>query len=121
MSSINRFVFLNGENGANVEYEGPFEYVQDGGSFEVIIPVASSDGVGVHETTAKKLSDRIGSIGIALADGGVEASGVIEAADIIDGKLIVRVNNPSRITPSQADFNLSGADVGSSREDQTDD
>jgi len=77
--------------------------------------------VGVHETTAKKLSDRIGSVGIALADGGIEASGMIEAAEVIDGELMVRVNNPGRITPSQAEFNLLGADAGSSRKDQTDD
>jgi len=93
-SVINTLAFIDPDDGAAVDYRGPFEFLRDGGSAEITIPVDGNDAAGLWETTAKNLTDRVGDIGVAIADGGVESSGIIEAADIHEGDcLVIRIND----------------------------
>ena len=107
---INRFAFLDADDGAAIEYEGPFEFRRDAGSFEVDIPTDPDDYAGIHEGTAENLTERDGDFGVALADAGIEASGVIEAADVIEGKLTIRVDDGAYADPSELDIDLSEVD-----------
>jgi len=104
---INRFAFLDGQNGAHIEYEGPFEFARDGASFEVSIPIDPDDYAGIYQTTAENLSERVGDFGVAVADGGIEASGVIEAAEILESTLVVRVDDGRYVSSSDVDIDRS--------------
>lgn len=106
---VNSVAFINSDDGAAIEYEGPFHFLRDGSSWETAIPVDSDDYAGILETTAENLSDRVGDFLVAYADGELKASGTIEAADVIDGDLLVRVDDPTRVDPSEID--LSEVDV----------
>lgn len=113
MSVVNRFAFVDPDDGGNIEYEGPFEVTRDGGSVEIMIPADPDDYAGVHEGTAERLTDRQGDFGVALADGGIFASGVIEAVDVLEGKLIVRLNDGNYADPSEVDYPHPDAGGGS--------
>jgi hypothetical protein len=104
---INQFAFLDGHRGAHAGYKGPFELTRDGGSFEVSIPVDPNHYAGIHQTTAENLSERVGDFGVAVAGGRIEATGVIEAADILESTFIVRVNDGRYLSSSELDIDHS--------------
>jgi len=101
-ANVSSFVVLD-ERGAPVEYEGPFEFTRDGGSFEVSMPIGHDDDASIHRTAAAILRERVGDHAVTIADGGIEATGVIEGADILESTLVVRVNDGHYVSPSDVD------------------
>ena len=104
--TINSLAFLNPDDAAAIEYQGPFTFLRDGGSWETSIPADPDDYSGVHRDTAGNLTDTVGHILVAIADGEVVASGYIESADVIEEKLMIRVNDPERLNPSEVDMGM---------------
>jgi len=101
---VNSVAFVNPDDGAAVEYDGPFECTRDGGHAEITIPTDPDDYAGIHEGTADRLTDRVGDIGVALADGGIEVSGIIAAADRIEAGLVVRIDDGAFADPADVDI-----------------
>lgn len=99
--TVNSLAFLDSEDGASVEYRGPFAIMRDAGSAEVAIPVDPDDYAGIHEGTAENLADRVGDFAVALADASIEVSGRIESVGFVDGDLLVRINDGNRVSPSE--------------------
>lgn len=99
--TINRFAFIDPDDGSSVEYEGPFQVSRDAWNVEIEVPTDPDDYAGIHEDTAERLTDREGDLGMALADGGVFASGVIEAADVLEETLVIRLNDGNYASPSE--------------------
>lgn len=99
--TINNFAFVDTDGGSKIEYSGPFPITRDGGDFEVAIPVNPDDYAGIHEQTAENLTDRVEDIAVAIRDGSIYASGVIDAVEIIEQSLIVRVDDGNRVDPSE--------------------
>lgn len=109
--TINSVTVVSSTDGATFEYDGPFNFIRDGGHFEVPIPVDPDDYAGIHETTAENLSEREGDILIARADDRIEGSGTIEAADVIEDDLVIRVDDAAYVDPSEVDIDRSELDV----------
>lgn len=101
--TINSFAFVDRDNGAHFEFEGPFEFMRDGGSFEVTMGTGLDDGEIARET-AESYTDRHGDIGIAIRDGEIYASGEIEAADLLEDLLCVRVDDAVHVSPADLDY-----------------
>lgn len=108
MSTINSFAFVDPDDGASVEYDGPFEVTRDGGSVEIEVPADPDDYAGIHPGTAERLADREGDLGVALADASIFATGVIEAAGVLDEKLVIRLNDGNYADPSQVARSTTG-------------
>lgn len=98
---VNSFAFVKVGTGASFVFDGPFPFLRDGGHFEVAIPVDPDDHAGIHRDVAENYLDNEGNIGIALADGELHASGTIEAVEIVDGQLAIRVDDPEYVSRSE--------------------
>lgn len=109
-NSVNTLAFVDAGSGSHVEYEGPFIIDYDAGSAEVTIPVDPDDYAGIHQTTAENLTERVHDLAVAIADGGIEVAGFIEAADIIEEKLLVRIDDGNHADPSDFDIDPSKID-----------
>lgn len=103
---VNKLALVN-DDGGNIVYDGPFEFLRDGGRWELIVPIGEDEYAGIHEQTAETLSERVGDLALALADGGLEASGYIETAEIIEGQLVFGVDDGNHLSPSEVDVDLS--------------
>ncbi|SEO69980.1 hypothetical protein SAMN05216388_101737 [Halorientalis persicus] len=108
--SINSLAFVDGDSGSHVEYGGPFAFTRDGGTAEVTIPVDPDDYAGIYETTAENLTDREGDLAVAVADGGIEVTGFIDAAVIEEGRLVVAIDDGNYAGPSDIDIDPSEVD-----------
>lgn len=109
-NSVNTLAFVDDEDGSHVEYEGPFIIDHDAGSAEVTIPVDPDDYAGIHQTTAENLTERVDDLAIAIADGSIEVAGFIEAADVIEDKCLVRIDDGNHADPSDFDIDPSEID-----------
>lgn len=103
---INRLAFLNPDDAASIQYDGPFTFLREGGSWQTAIPADPDDYSGIYRDTAESLTDTVGHILVAIADGEVVASGFIESADVIEDELRIRVDDPERLNPSEIDMGM---------------
>lgn len=80
---INAVAFIDGESGAAITYDGVYPLTYDGGTAEVVIPVAEFPpdvGPGaIGQTTAENLTEREGDLVVVLQDGSVATSGYTTA------------------------------------------
>lgn len=109
-NTINAVVFIDPETGETFEYTGPYSFRRDGGDWEADIPVDLEERGGIEDTTADSITESVGELALAYVDTRIEASGVIEAADVIDGTLTIRVDDPDHATPADVDVDLSEVD-----------
>lgn len=93
MIMINTFVFVDAEEYSRVEYRGPYEIDWDGGHAEVIIPIDENDPTGIYSETAERLTRRSGDVGVGVVADSIEVCGEIEAIEVIEDDLFVRVND----------------------------
>jgi len=93
-------VVLDKHNGPPVEHEGPFESRREDSSFEVSIPVNPDDGSGITRPTAAMLSQSVRVVGVAIADGGIEAVGIIQNVDTCESTAVVTVDEGRYDVPS---------------------
>ncbi|WP_440767589.1 hypothetical protein [Natronorubrum sp. DTA7] len=108
--TINAVVIVDRESGQAFEYRGPYSFRQDGGDWETDIPIGLYERGGIDNATANRLADRTGDLALAYADSSVLSSGVIEAADVIEGKLTIRVDDPAHLSDDDVDMDLSEVD-----------
>jgi len=101
--TVTSITIANTDDGFTLEYDGPFGFTRDGGDFELALPISRTTDVGIFPETADSLTETEGEILVARTDGDVEASGLIEAADIIEDELLVRVDDPEYAGPSDLD------------------
>ena len=117
-SMVNAFVIVDPENGSNHTFDGPFDFTRDGGNFELALPIGTGTGT-ITEVEAETITDANpddaakGKLALALADGGVEGSGVIVAADRLESDVLVSVDAPLYLEPGEVDIDadLSEVDV----------
>ncbi|WP_436348884.1 hypothetical protein [Natronorubrum sp. FCH18a] len=108
--TINAVVIVDGESGQAFEYRGPYSFRRDGGCWETDIPIGLYERGGIDNATADRLGERVGDVALAYADSNVHSSGVIEAADVIDGKLTIRVDDPAHLSSDDVDVDPSEVD-----------
>jgi hypothetical protein len=99
---VESFTFIAPEDGEAVQYDGGFQWLRDGGSFEVTIPIDfdRAHKEAISERTAQYLTDRTDDIGVAMdRSGGLVGSGIIEACDVLEDGLVVRVNDSAWVDP----------------------
>jgi hypothetical protein len=108
--TVTSITIASTDDGFTLEYDGLFEFLRDGGDFELALPIDTDDS-GIYPETADSLTDTEGEILIARTDGDVEASGLIAAADIIEDDLLVRVDDPEYVSSSDLDVDRADLDV----------
>lgn len=109
-NTINAVVLVDPETGATFEHTGPYSFRRDAGDWEADIPADREERGGIEATTAESITDSVGEIALAYVDTRIEASGVIQAADVIEGTLTIRVDDPDHASPEDVDVDLSEVD-----------
>jgi len=103
---VHTVTFVDVQDGATIKYDGPFSFTRDGGSAEVTLPIDPGDDAGIYEATAENLTERVGDIVIARNVSGVESSGIIDAADVVEDMLIIRIDDAEYLSPSDIDSEI---------------
>jgi len=113
INTINALVLVDPDTGRPFTFDGPFSFARDGGDFETVVPIGTK-ATAVTNAEADTITDagpasedERGDIALALADGGVEAGGRIAAADRIEDRVFVRVDDPTWMDSREAGIDLS--------------
>lgn len=88
--------------------EGRFKFLRDGGHFEMVFTAEQVDGRDNLETLADRLD--IETTVLALNESYPVGYGTLDANDIIEGKLNVRVDSARCVSPRQAEQMRSGSE-----------
>lgn len=116
ITTINALVLVDPDTGRPFTFDGPFSFAREGGDFETVVPIGTK-ATAVTNAEADTITDagpepddERGDIALALADGGVEAGGRVVAADRIEDRVFVRVDDPAWMDPRDGGIDLSEVD-----------
>jgi len=99
---VNRIAILDPEDGSSITLDGPFEFEFKAGG-EVRIPVNPEDYAGISEEKAESVTGRVENVAVIMADDEIVSTGVVDAADIIEKRLLVRVDDPQHLSLGDVD------------------
>lgn len=100
--SIDSIAFIDRETGSHVAYDGPFTCDRDGHCVDISMPIGEGDSEIIHQT-ASNLADRTNDIAVTTWATEIETTGIIEAADVIEDTLVVRINDRASVSANGVD------------------
>lgn len=106
---VDTIAIIDRETGSHVSYDGPFDSDREGHCVEISIPIGHAKGE-ITPTTAENLSQRSNDIAVTTWATDVETTGIIEAVDVIEERLVVRINDGSAVDPDKVE--IDPAEVG---------
>lgn len=109
-TTIDTLAFVDRETGSHVAYDGPFACRREGTSVEISIPLGDTEARITHQTAAN-LTDRVGDIAVTTWATGVDTTGHIEAADIIEDVLTVQIDDGNTVGPEAITSDTEGGEV----------
>ncbi|SIS06132.1 hypothetical protein [Natronorubrum daqingense] len=109
--TISALVIVDADTGQAFEYRGPHTFRREGPDWEADIPIGLHSRGGISNDAAANISERTGDIALAYLDTSVHTSGVIDAANVVEGKVTIRVDDPAHIGSDDLETTIDRSEV----------